>query len=114
MENIPEAKYEGKSLDNWLGYDRSDAYLYVPKLENWKDKIVVKEFSCGRIWSSWQEFGTHKHVLNWVILENGYAVGFNENPSIGWSWPIKKLTKEQFERLKNHNLPYEEYYSNKK
>lgn len=34
--------------------------------------------------------GTHKNVHFWYVLENGYAVGFNENPSRGWSFPVVK------------------------
>ena len=36
--------------------------------------------------------GTQKYVYFWVVLANGYAVGWNENPSKGWSFPIIKLT----------------------
>ena len=39
--------------------------------------------------------GTHKYVYFWVVLKNGYAVGWNENPSKGWSYPLIKLTPEQ-------------------
>lgn len=35
--------------------------------------------------------GTHKNVINWYILSNGYAVGWNESPSRGWSFPVIKL-----------------------
>jgi hypothetical protein len=38
--------------------------------------------------------GPHKNVIFWVVLANGAAVGWNENPSIGWSFPlISKYTK---------------------
>jgi len=39
-------------------------------------------------WKSWP--GTHKNVMFWVELENGYAVGWNESPSRGWSFPVIK------------------------
>jgi len=26
--------------------------------------------------------------MHWCVLEGGLAVGFNENPSVGWSFPI--------------------------
>ena len=39
--------------------------------------------------------GTHKNVYFWVELENGYAVGWNENPARGWSFPVVKIKKEQ-------------------
>ena len=35
--------------------------------------------------------GKHKNVYFWVELENGYAVGLNENPSNGWSFPVIKM-----------------------
>ncbi len=35
--------------------------------------------------------GKEKFVFFWWILANGYAVGWNENPSRGWSFPVVKL-----------------------
>jgi hypothetical protein len=32
--------------------------------------------------------GPQKNVYLWVALENGKAVGWNENPSHGWSFPV--------------------------
>jgi hypothetical protein len=43
--------------------------------------------------------GTHKNVHFWVLLENGYAVGWNESPSRGWSFPMVKLKPEIIEAL---------------
>jgi hypothetical protein len=37
--------------------------------------------------------GPHKNVMNWWELENGKAVGWNENPAVGWSFPVVKLRK---------------------
>ena len=37
--------------------------------------------------------GTHKNVFTWWVLENGYAVGWNENPAIGWSFPVVKYPR---------------------
>jgi hypothetical protein len=37
--------------------------------------------------------GTHRHVHCWWELANGYGVGWNENPSIGHSFPVVKLRK---------------------
>jgi hypothetical protein len=38
--------------------------------------------------------GKHKNVFYWVELENGYAVGWNENPARGWSFPIVKMKEK--------------------
>jgi hypothetical protein len=35
--------------------------------------------------------GQHKNVYFWVALANGKAVGWNENPSRGWSFPVITL-----------------------
>lgn len=32
--------------------------------------------------------GTHRNVAVWWVLDNGYAVGWNENPGRGWSFPV--------------------------
>jgi hypothetical protein len=34
--------------------------------------------------------GKHRNVHFWWSLANGYAVGFNENPARGWSFPVVK------------------------
>jgi hypothetical protein len=66
------------------------------KAYKFADVTVVKEFySYNTRW-----VGTHKNVHFWVVLENGYAVGWNESPSRGWSFPIVKLKPEIFELLK--------------
>lgn len=32
--------------------------------------------------------GSHEHVGYWFILDNGKAVGVNEDPEKGWSFPV--------------------------
>ena len=35
--------------------------------------------------------GPQKNVCVWYVLENGKAVGWNENPGRGWSFPVITL-----------------------
>lgn len=35
--------------------------------------------------------GPHKYVFVWYKLANGLAVGWNENPARGWSFPVIRL-----------------------
>jgi hypothetical protein len=51
-------------------------------------KVTKEHFGDNNHWP-----GKHKHVYYWVELENGYAVGWNENPAKGWSFPYLKLPK---------------------
>lgn len=48
--------------------------------------VGVKEEIFDRPW-----IGPHKHVCVWWILDNGYAVAWNENPWRGWSFPVEKV-----------------------
>jgi hypothetical protein len=66
-----------------------------------RDVKVVKEHSGvgvkgGKIvdicYKKW--IGIHKYVHNWVKLANGYAVGMNENPSRGLSFPVVRIKKK--------------------
>jgi hypothetical protein len=53
------------------------------------DVAVIKEhYSYTTRWP-----GQHKNVHFWVELENGKAVGWNENPATGWSFPVVKMNK---------------------
>lgn len=59
------------------------------------DAEVVAEFTWHqRLWA----FTSHKNVMNWCIVQQAdryYAVGWNENPAVGWSFPMKRLRGEQ-------------------
>ena len=55
-----------------------------------RDQEVVLEFGLGdddnrRSWP-----GPEKNVMNWCVLANGNCVGWNENVSRGWSFPVLK------------------------
>ncbi len=34
--------------------------------------------------------GKQKNVIKWWVLKTGHAIGWNENVSIGWSFPVIK------------------------
>ena len=79
-----------------IGIEYEDERAY-----KFRDVKVVKEHSRigvsgGKIvdirYKKW--IGTHKYVYNWVELENGYAVGMNENPSRGLSFPVVRIKKK--------------------
>lgn len=53
------------------------------------DVTVTKECDATKSGERWP--GKHKHVYAWYVLENGKAVGWNENPGRGWSFPVIKF-----------------------
>lgn len=76
------------------------------------DIEVAQDFSLGNTatWQSWP--GPEKNVMNWWRLVDGRCVGWNENDSRGWSFPVAgkkevavqpkvfKITSEQVAILK--------------
>jgi hypothetical protein len=67
----------------FMGGEYHDSYAYTMR-----DVEVVAEYRLA----SWP--GTHKNVSFWVALANGLAVGLNENPARGWSFPVIKAPKD--------------------
>lgn len=65
-------------------YDDTRAFKYldieVMSIHSLQDEVG---------WMRWP--GPHKNVTFWVELQNGMAVGFNENPSHGLSFPTVRL-----------------------
>ena len=84
-----------RTLKDVMPKDLTDSEYDKTRAYKMKDVLVVKEH-CSIIDQEEYKFwpGTHKNVYSWVILENGYAVGWNENPSMGWSFPVIKMKEE--------------------
>lgn len=58
--------------------------------EKLKDLEVIKEFfRSNEGYREWP--GKHQNVHYWVLLEGNIGVAHNENPSIGWSFPMMKI-----------------------
>lgn len=51
-----------------------------------RDARVASVHGCFTDSKPWP--GPQKNVMSWVRLENGLAVGWNENPTRGWSFPV--------------------------
>ena len=68
-----------------------------------KDEPVVMEFCRYNLdgydpdYTPWP--GTHKNVHYWVVTENRNAIGMNENPAIGLSFPVIKLNPKRYREL---------------
>ena len=65
-----------------------------PEMEKFLNRPILINYNLynENAWRSWP--GKHKYVQNWCIVsyeDNYYAIGFNENPSRGWGFPIKKV-----------------------
>lgn len=66
------------------GYEESWAVSHL-----WREVIAEHD---ARI-KPWP--GKHRNVRHWWELAGGYGVGWNENPSRGWSFPVVNLNRKQ-------------------
>jgi hypothetical protein len=72
-------------LKDCLPYEAYD----FPNVNKYADlEVVEKHQSFNKRW-----IGKHKNVHVWFVLENGYAIGWNENPAIGWGFPVERYKK---------------------
>lgn len=81
-----------KTLREVVPYEFFQEFMGTPAAKL-LDVKVVKEYDPHRLYvERWP--GKHKNVVGiWWELENGKAVGWNENPAIGWSFPVITLKK---------------------
>ena len=87
---------KNQAIEGTLGYFFPD--LLGCEFENTParkliDMKVIKECDSTLVGQHWP--GTQKNVYSWCILENGKAVGWNESPSHGWSFPVVKYSYPQ-------------------
>lgn len=78
----------GRCLVDWLPREFLLEY-HDTKAAKLLDRTVLKSWSLGGISASDEkEWKPEKNVMNWCMLEDGHSVGWNENPSRGWSFPV--------------------------
>ena len=93
MDNVGEhTTKEGTTLKDVMPSEFVNGSYHDTRAYKMRDAIVTVEH-CG-LWEQ-DEYkpwpGTHKNVYFWAELESGHAVGWNENPARGWSFPVIKL-----------------------
>ena len=97
-------------LKDWLPREFFVEYMDTPTAKFLDEEVVMdfRSFSLkGELHHEFKAWvGSHQNVYNWVVLKNGYAVGMNENPSRGMSFPIKRLTNQEMEWYV-HNKPWD-------
>lgn len=76
-----------------LSYDRCSFYDVI---EKFGDLEIVKKVD-GRKSEFPQSSFNYRNVMVWYLLSDGSAIGFNESPRSGWSFPrVGKKTVSKF------------------
>ena len=75
-----------KTLKQVMPQEFSGGEYRDDRAQRYADVEVVREYDGTKHGEGWP--GKHKNVYCWVALANGYAVGWNENPARGWSFPV--------------------------
>jgi hypothetical protein len=71
-------------LKEWLPQECLDVHMGLHDME------IVSKFGYGELSRPWP--GKQKNVYNWVLMSDGSAIGWNENPATGWTFPrIRRL-----------------------
>jgi len=94
MDKIKKIVKVGKTLQDVMPHELVTCEYDDTRAYKMKDIKVVAEHGDPMDDDMVGWIGTHKHVFYWVELENGYAVGWNENPARGWSFPVVKMKKD--------------------
>lgn len=78
-------------LKDWLPREFFNEYMDSSAAKYLEVDVVASHSSYSDTnYKSW--CGPHKNVHAWCELSNGKLVGWNENPSRGWSFPV--MTKK--------------------
>lgn len=84
---------ENITLKDWLSFHEWRALDQNPFLEKLLTYEVIENVTYDHpLYNNCPI--KRKNIYHWCIVTNGikkYAVAFNENPSIGYSWPHKLL-----------------------
>lgn len=72
---------------------------YHEKLSMHLNALVIKKVCGCTEGQGWP--GTHRNVNVWYVTNSGFFIGFNENPGRGWSYPVYKPTRAEYEAALN-------------
>ena len=72
------------TLKEWIIDEAHDDHMGL--IDKHGDKLVISiHDGCEQAFP--QSRNNYRNVYHWVILEDGSAVGWNESPRSGWSFP---------------------------
>lgn len=80
-----------QTVKEWIESNTGRNYIeYLDVIEKYGHLKIVKEVSLADE-ATWQPFPqndyNYRNVMHWVLLEDGSAMGWNESPRSGWSFP---------------------------
>ena len=76
-----------ETVREWVdGVCRYGGSEFEDQIRTYADRKIVAEYD-GRIVPFPQKTYRYRNVMNWVLLDDGSAVGFNESPRSGYSFP---------------------------
>lgn len=80
-------------------------FIHDEKLKPILDKTIVREYD-GTTHAFPQANRVYRNVFNWILLEDGTSVGWNESPRSGWSFPrsSKNITEKYLAYFKDKGI----------
>lgn len=81
----PKDSMDTRRVEDWLP---PQAIHDLPSLQRYLSRKILAEYDDNGREGSRRWPGKHKNVTTWIAIEGGKAIGWNENPSSGWSFPV--------------------------
>ncbi len=97
---------ENQTVREWISsHCRYGISEFEDQVRTYADKKIVREFD-GTVFAFPQTRRVFRNVMNWVLLEDGTCVGWNESPRSGWSFPRsgKKITTLYLDAFRAKNM----------
>lgn len=95
-----------QTVREWIAsHCQHGTHEFDEQIRTYADKKIVTEID-GTVMAFPQTSKRYKNVYNWVLLEDGTSVGWNESPSRGWSFPRsgKEITEKYVSFFKDKEL----------
>jgi hypothetical protein len=97
----------GMTVAEWVASASGNGgFEFDDQIRSYRDRRIVRMFD-GREHAFPQRVWRYRNVMVWALLDDGTAVGFNESPRSGYSFPRsgKKIVGQrlaQFERTSSN------------
>lgn len=78
---------EAQTVGEWVAsLSQYGGVEFDDQIRTYRNRIIVAEYD-GHTHAFPQRDFKYRNVMNWVLLDDGSAVGFNESPRSGFSFP---------------------------
>jgi hypothetical protein len=84
---MDSSSYTGLTVAEWVAFASGNGgFEYEDQIRTYRERRILRVFD-GHTHAFPQRDRRYRNVMTWVLLDDGSAVGFNESPRSGYSFP---------------------------